>query len=229
MTPSTPEEQGPSTPKKGKTKDVIPFGELELATLALKAADAWDASPLPALLWCSKAELRTAAVAFRASIGAADVADDDVSPAGARLAELDKMIDSSLKFVRNYLLEEHGSKSKAKAYYDTFGLMPDGKLPAARPARVASLTKLIVALRPSGYNDGKYGTAFWKPILTEYTPLATTNSDGRSSSSTETGTKNAQETPLRKMLRALRQHIKTNFPETFAAQWRGFGYLKESY
>jgi hypothetical protein len=43
------------------------------------------------------------------------------------------------------------------------------------------------------------------------------------------GTKNTQEVPLRKMLRGPRQHIKTNFPDTYAAEWRHFGFLKESY
>jgi hypothetical protein len=50
------------------------------------------------------------------SIGTADEADDDLSPAAARLAELDAVIEKSLKFVRNFLVEEHDTK--AKAYYD---------------------------------------------------------------------------------------------------------------
>lgn len=229
MTPAAPGAQGSPKPQKGTTKDVIPAGELELATLGLAAADAWDASPLPALLWCGKAQLRTAAGAFKASIGTADVADDDLGPAALRLNELDQQIESSLKFVRNYLTEEHGAKKAAKAYYDAFGLTPAGKLRAGRPARAEDLTKLVKALKTSGYDKGKYGTAFWQPILVEYAPLAKTSSDTRSASATKTGTKNTQEAPLRRMLRALRQHIKTNFPDTYAAEWRGFGYLKESY
>jgi len=229
MTPSTTGDQEASKPKKSKVKDVIPKGELELATLGLKAADTWDASPLAPLLWCSKAQLRSAAVAFKASIGAADVADDDLGPAAIRLAELDQLIEGSLKFVRNYLVEEHGSKKAAKGFYDTFGLTPDGELRNARTSRVEDLQKLVKALKASDYDESKYGTAFWDKILKEYAPLATTSSDVRSTSATETGTKNLLEAPLRQMLRALRQHIKTNFPKTYKAEWRGFGYLKESY
>ena len=161
------------TPKKGKTKDVIPFGELELATVALKAADAWDASPLLPLLWCSKAQFRAAAVAFMASIGTADGANDDLGPNAARLAELDVLIDKSLKFVRNFLLEEHATKATAKTYYDGFGLEPDGQMRTARPARAKDLAKLVAALQASGYDQGKYGTAFWQPIL-KYQPIVTT-------------------------------------------------------
>jgi hypothetical protein len=229
MTPSTPEANGSATPKKGKTKDVIPGGELELATLGLRAADVWDDSLLLELLWCSKTQFRAAVVAFKASIGTADEADDDLSPAAVRLAELDVLINKSLKFVRNYLIEEHDTKTKAKAYYDAFGLTPDGELRAARPARAKGLAKLVKALKDSGYDKGKYGTAFWQPILTEYAPLATTSSTVRSDSAVDVGTKNTQKVALLPMLRALRQHIKTNFPDTYAAEWRHFGFLQESY
>ena len=167
MTPSATGAEGPSKTQKGKTKDVIPLGKLELATLGLKAADAWDASPLPPLLWCSKAQLRAAAVAFKAGLGAADTADDNQSPNAARLAELDALIDKSLKFVRNFLVEEYDTRKKARAYYDSFGLEPDGELPRARPARAEKLDKLVKALKASGYHQGKYGTAFWLPIAKE--------------------------------------------------------------
>jgi hypothetical protein len=232
MSASTTGDTAPattSTSTKVKTEPGIPGGELELATLGLAAADAWDASPLPALLWCSKAQLRTAAVAFKASIGTADVADDDLGPAAQRLQELDQQMDNSTKFVRNYLVEEYGSKKAAKAYYDAFGLTPEGQLRDARAARAEDLAKLVKALKASSYDASKYGSAYWKAILDEYAPLAKTSSATRSTSATKTGTKNTQETPLRQMLRALRQHIKTNFPETYKAEWRGFGYLKESY
>lgn len=229
MTPATPGATGSPTPKKGKTKDAIPGGETELATLALAAAAAWEASPLPALLWCGKANLRETAVAFQASIGKADVADDALSPAAARLAGLDTTINKSLKFVRNFLIEEHDTKAGAKAYYDAFGLTPAGELRAARPARAEDLAKLVKALKDSGYDKGKYGTAFWQAILTEYAPLATVSSNTRSDSAVDTGTKNTHEEALRPMLRALRQHIKTNFPASYAAEWRHFGFLKESY
>ena len=229
MTPSTPGADGSPKAPKGKTKDVIPFGELELATLGLAAADAWETSPLAALLWCEKARLRTLAKAFKASIETADVADDELSPAAARLTELDQLIDTSLKFVRNYLIEAHGSKKAAKAHYDAFGLTAAGLLRTARPARVEDLTKLVKALKASDYDKSKYGTAYWQALLTEYAPLVATSSAARQGSATETGTKYTQEKPLHQILRALRQHIKTNFPDTYKAELRGFGYLKEGY
>ncbi|MBF9223043.1 hypothetical protein [Hymenobacter ruricola] len=220
-------------PKKTPKRDPsLPPGEFELGTLGLKAADAWDASPLPGLLWCSKAQFRAAVLAFRASMSTAAATDDDLSPAAQRLRELDEQAETSLKFVKNYLTEQHGSRKKGEAYYETFGLVKEGRdwgLPSGRPARAEALAKLVGALAASDYAASKYGTAFWKPIAKEYAPLAATSSDVRGETAKASGTKNADEDTLRPMLRALRQHIKTNFPETYKAEWRGFGYLKESY
>ena len=142
MTPATTESTGPIPTKKAKRiADVLPEGEQELATLAGAAADAWAASPLPALLWCSKAQLRTAATAFQAGIGTADAAGTPLSPAAARLAELDALVESSLKFVKNHLTEAHGSKTKGQAYYGAFGMAHRGGAWGLRPARPAHRTR----------------------------------------------------------------------------------------
>lgn len=218
---------GPAAPK---TQPGLPEGELELATLALAAADAWDGSPLPALLWCSKAQLRTGAVAFKASVGTAAKAGDALSPAVARLVELDEQIDKSLQYVKNYLKEAH--ESKAKSHYAAFGIGRESgawKLRGARPARVEDLTKLVAALKTSDYDKSKFGTAFWADMLKEYAPLVELSSSTRGDDSVQAGAKNVLEAPLRKQLRALRQHIKTSFPDTSAAELRRFGYLKESF
>jgi hypothetical protein len=134
--------------------------------------------------------------------------------------------------VKNYLTEQHGSRKKGEAYYETFGLVREGGdwgLPGARPARAQALDKLAGAFQESDYDQSKYGTAFWRKIEAEYAPLASGSSGTRSQKSRAAGTKNTQEDKLRPMLRALRQHIKTNFPDTYKAEWRGFGFLKESY
>jgi len=87
----------------------------------------------------------------------------------------------------------------------------------------------VAALKTSPFDKNKYGTAFWQALLTEYAPLATASSDTRSGSSREAGTKNNQEELVRQMLCTLCPHIKNNFPDTCRAEWRSFGYLRESY
>jgi hypothetical protein len=220
-------EASATAPKPSKAP-ALPIGQLELATLAEAAAVAWAASALPALLWCPKAQLGTMAAAYKASISTADAAGDPLSTTAQRLTELDKELDASLKFVKNYLLEAFG-KDGAKARYDEFGIKPNGKLPTARPARSASLTKLLAALLTYKLGTNKYGTAYWQPLATEYAKLAQGSSATRQNASGQVGTKNSQEKPLRKVLRALKLSIRANFPDTFGAELRRFGFLAESF
>lgn len=211
----------------GGGKDVLPAGQFELATLAETAAAAWDGSALPGLLWCPKATLRQMAVAYRASLGTTDEADDALSPTAKRLRELDRETSAGVTFVIGYLREKYG-RDAAKGYYDAFGFK-GGRFATARPKRAEQLQKLLAALPKHGFDGNKYGTAFWQPLATEYAPLAKTSSDVRQDTASEVGKKNVQEKPLRKVLRALRLSIRANFPDTYAAELRHFGFLAESF
>lgn len=211
----------------GGGKDVLPDGQFELATLAETAADAWDGSPLPGLLWCPKTKFREMAVAYRASVGTADEADDALSPTAERLRELDRETSAGITFVIGYLKDKYG-REVAKGYYDEFGFK-GGRFATARPKRAKQLPKLLAALVKHGFDKNKYGTAFWQPLAAEYAPLAKTSSGVRQDTSSEVGKKNVQEKPLRKALRALRLSIRANFPDTYEAELRHFGFLAESF
>ena len=215
------------SPKASKAS--LPDGQSELAALAEAVAVAWEASALPALLWCSKAQLTQMAAAYRASLGTADLAADPLSSTAQRLRALDQEVGASLKFVKNYLLEEFG-KAGAKAHYEEFGIQAaGGTLPTARPARAASLAKLLAALKTYKLDKNKYGTAYWQPLAAEYAQLTQESSAIRQTAAGEVGTKNQQEKPLRQVLRALRLSLRANFPDTFAAEQRRFGFLAESF
>jgi len=228
MNPTPPAPgQLPAALKTPVATPGLPAGQPELATLAEAAAKAWAASPLPALLWCPKAQLADLATAYRGSLGAADAAGDTLSPTAQRLRELDRETRASLKFVKRYLAEAHGEEG-ARAYYDEFGI-PGGSFATARPRRATQLAKLLLALKAHKFDQNKYGTAYWQPLATEYAALAGESSATRQSTSGEVGLKNSQEKPLRKVLRALRLSIRANFPDTFEAELREFGFLAESY
>lgn len=229
MSPATNPAAAPAPgPTKKPAKVTLPVGQTELATLAEAAATAWQASALPALLWCAKADLGKMAAAYRASLGTADAAGDSLSPTAQRLRELDQTLETSLKYVKNYLVEAFGPAG-AKAHYDEFGLGPKGRLPTARPARVLSVGKLLAGLQAHQLAANKYGTAYWQPLADEYARLVQASSATRQAAAGEVGAKNSQEKPLRKVLRALRLSIRANFPDTYAAELRRFGFLSESF
>ena len=209
----------------------LPDGQLELATLGLGAAKFWKTSALGDLLWKTKATFLTQAQTYYDSITSADAADDDRSPVARRLRELDVMIDKSLGHVKAYLAEDHEGDAD-EAYYDEFGIKTEGRnqrLPKSRPARAKALTKLLAALDAHGYDGRKYGKAYWSPIEAEYKTLVAQRRKTEGEASGEVGKKNVQEKPLRKVLKALINLIKANYPDTYKSVLREFGFQKEGY
>ena len=209
----------------------LPAGQLELATLGLGVAKSWIASELGDLLWKKKTAFLPQAQTYYDSITSADAAGDDRSPAANRLRELDKLIDKGLNFVKGYLAEDHEGDAD-EAFYDEFGLVTEGKnqrLPKARPARAKALVKLLAAVDAHGYNGRKFGKAYWTPIEVEYKALVAQRRKTEGTASGEVGKKNVQENPLRKVLKALVNLIKANYPDTYKSVLREFGYQKEGY
>lgn len=209
----------------------LPLGQLELATLGLNAAKAWQTSALGDLLWQTKAAFLTQAQAYFDSLDTADAADDTRSPQARRLRELDQQTDKALNFVKGYLAEDYEGDAD-EAYYDEFGIKAEGKnqrLPGARPARAKALAKLVKAVHNHGYDDRKYGKAFWTSIAKEYAQLVEDRTTTEGTASAETGKKNVQEKPLRKVLKALISLIKAHYPDTYKSVLREFGFQKEGY
>lgn len=204
---------------------------MQLAQLATRAAQAWQDSELPALLWLSKADLTTQATIFAQGRDAADTAGDQRSPQAARLKVLDKRLDAHLRYVKSYLAEAHDD-DQGRAHYPEFGIVREGKtfrLPKARPERMKALSKLLDALKAHKLDNNKFGVSFWQPLATEYTALVAASTDTRGERSAKVSVKDQGGQAVRKALRALIHHIKANYPDTFEAQLRGFGFQKESY
>lgn len=226
-TPITPAPAGKPTSIRRTSQ--LPETGVALATLATTVAGAWQASELPALLWLSKEDLAAQAADFARHRAAADTAADQRTPQAKRLQALDKQLDKHLKFVKGYLAEAH-EENEGRAYYGEFGIETKKyTLPAARAERVMALRKLLLALKAHGFDKKKYGTAFWQPLTTEYAQLVQDSTATAGERSSKVSAKGQGEQQLRKALGALIHHIKANYPDTFAAQLRAFGFQKESY
>ena len=230
LTPTTEgPNPAPNTPTK-KRRDQLPTSEVALAALATQAAAAWVANAeLPPLLWLPKAEFTARAAAYAQGRDAADAAGDQRTPQARRLQELDQLLDKGLKYVKAYLAEAHDN-DEGRAYYPEFGIVRENKtygLPKARPERVKSLQKLLLALKAHNLDKQKYGTAHWQPLAQEYAQLVQASTDTAGQRSTKVSGKDQDEQQVRRALRALVHHLRANYPDTFEAQLRGFGFQKE--
>ncbi|OON71126.1 hypothetical protein [Hymenobacter sp. CRA2] len=219
----------PTKPKTVRRTAQLPSKGVSLGALATTVAAGWQASRLPALLWLTKDDFAAQVAAFVANHQEADSAGDARAPQAKRLKALDKQLDAGLRYVKGYLGEQYDDE---EAYYGEFGIEKVGKsyqLPTARPERVQAVGKLLAALRKHKFDKNKYGTAYWQPLYDEYQALladATTSTGQRSGKVSQ---KDQGEAQVRKGLRALIHHIKANYPDTYEAELRGFGFQKETF
>ncbi|MBT9392962.1 hypothetical protein KLP40_07295 [Hymenobacter sp. NST-14] len=230
----TPTTEGPNAAPQPSTiqrTSQLPASDVALSALATKAAEAWTTSALPPLLWLSKAEFTTLAAAYAQGRDAADAAGDQRTPQSQRLQQLDKLLDKHLRYVKGYLAEAH-DEDEGRSYYPEFGITRENKaysLPRARAERVKALNKLLLALVNHNLDKQKYGTAFWQPLAQEYTQLVQASTESAGQRSAKVSNKDQHEAQVRRALRALIHHLKANYPDTYQAQLRAFGFQKESY
>ena len=233
MQPTIPAPAIP--PAKRRATRNLPEGAQPLAELLALATAEWATRPRLTLEWTTQAQAAQLATAFAASIRAAGAADDAISPAVLRLAQLDALIDGKdgkLKYVRKALALEYDDQDDGRAYYGEFGIEKIGgtyTLPRDRGRRAEALTKLVAALPKHNLGTSKYGTAFWAPIAAEYGQLQPQAAQATGTRAAEVGDKNALRAQAEDVLAALLLLLQANYPKTYKAEQRKFGFLKESY
>jgi len=230
MQPTTP-----AAPAKRRTTRNLPDSAQALAELLTLATAEWENRPQLTLSWITQAQATQLAADFQASIRTAGAAHDAVSPAVQRLAQLDALIDGAegkLKYVRKALALQYDEANDGRAYYGEFGIEKTNgtyTLPRDRARRAEALRKLVAALPKHGLDGTKYGTAYWGPIAQEYSELQPKAAQATGARAAEVGDKNTLQEQAEAVLTALLLLLQANYPQTYKAERRQFGFLKESY
>jgi hypothetical protein len=226
----TTENQTSETPKVSKKTKKLPESDISLADVAQKVAEAWGKSSL-ILQWISVKDFQKMAEDFATHLRDRKVEGLTRPQLTQKLKELDKQIDKNLVYVKNYLLEEVG-KGNETSYYAQLGIEKVStayKLPSDRNNRLSALNILLKGIQDRGYGDRQYGTAFWQPIVTEYSDLMKQANSTDSAVTSKVNTKNQSKEQVLKVLNALIFLIRANFPDNYTAELRVWGFQKEKY
>lgn len=87
----------------------------------------------------------------------------------------------------------------------------------------------LEAITAQGFKDKKYGLAYWQDISTRYEAALTLSVDTDGNVAGLVSTKNEARKQIEKTLNALIHIIKGNYPDTYAAVLREWGFQKEKY
>lgn len=233
---ATPDER-PVNPKL-----LLPKADQTLYDVAAAVNTHWAAVPALTLLWLPRAQYGTYVTDFGANLTEKRQLAADRSPQVQRLMELDDVADDALPFLKGYISEEAGSRAKGKTQYLAHGMVLVGKKQKNhewaddRQERVKGVEMLLNKLTTGGdggtplpYADRKYGTAFWQTWLDEYKPLVEKGGTDAGTISHKVSRKDEAKRNIVKALRAIIYLLKANYPDTFEAELRAWGFRKESY
>ncbi|MGY3090220.1 hypothetical protein ACVWYF_003275 [Hymenobacter sp. UYAg731] len=172
---------------------------------------------------------------FSASITDKRSAATARTPQSQRLQELDDQFDEGLRILKKYINEDSSyNKAKTDARLPGFGLLANKNggfnLSRDRDERLVALRDMLLpAVAKAPFAKRDYGTAFWQTRFDEYEKLLNETGGLAGKVSKSVSQKDTAKLELRRVLQAVVYALKANFPETFEAELRSWGFRKESY
>lgn len=221
----------PNGDGKPNSKGNVPAADVDFGKVAKDVAIAWTAKPFITLLWATSAEFTTETAEYNAELASRMQVGGDRPQITQALVQLDTKMDEALVYVKGYIIDKY-KKGPAPSYYPAFGIVHKTNkyvLPKDRNSRLASLELMLSGLVTHGFDAKEYGNGFWGDIKTEYETLLdqATATDG--SVSTKVSSKNTLKDGLRKKMNALINVLMGNYPDTYKAELRAWGFQKEKY
>ena len=238
---TTPAAAGTPTPTSTPAdavvnrKLLIPKKDGPLAEVGRLVADAWGKETWFALRWKTQADFAKLALEFSTSITDKRSAAAARTPQSQRLQELDDQFDEGLRILKKYINEDSGyDKARTDARLPGFGLIMRKSggyaLSADRAERLKALRELLLpAVAAAPFAGREFGTKFWQTHTDEYADLLGKTDGLAGKVSKSVSQKDTAKLELRRVLQAVVYALKANYPDTFEAELRSWGFRKESY
>ncbi|MDR1653573.1 MAG: hypothetical protein LBS01_08015 [Prevotellaceae bacterium] len=217
--------------KKKSSVRSIPNREADLITASSKVVARWKSADNLTLLWTTASRFEQQIKDFAESFEIRAEVKSERSASTYELKVLNAVINGSLQFVKNYLADRYG-KADSVAHYSEFGIVKIARqygMPRDNDRRLQSLRQLVAAISAPEFTDKKYGTAYWKDILTRFEKEKAAAESIDSPFSEQVGTKFELRPVIKQTLNALALLLKANYPTTWREELRLWGFQKEKY
>jgi hypothetical protein len=209
----------------------VPSKDNDLSTVAQAVKLKWATTPVITLVWKTQPEFATLADDYKSELAARQLTGSGRSPITDQLETIDEQIDNAVREVKAYIADKFGSQH-ATANYAPFGIVHihrHWELPHDHDLRRDALPLMVAAIAANGFGTKTYGTAFWTGIQTQFNTALLAASSTDSTVSSKVSTKNVLKTQIKNVLHSLLLVLEGNYPDTFAAEKRAWGFQKEDY
>jgi len=228
MSDSTNETQTNAVTKTSKRASLIPGDDIGMYYNAQSASEIWDKDEELSLAWTTKEEFKANTDAFGEALKSGNEATGKRSPQASELRALDDLMNGNLRFVK-HKIEERFLKETI-SHYAEFGIVKERSwvLPTDRQARLLALEPLIAKITEYNFVGENSTAAFWQPIYDRYKVLMSEIRFTKGDVSMQAGEKKVLRVYLKKALNSLVLIIKANYPDTFEAKLRQWGFFREA-
>ena len=222
------------TPDDGKAKSkkgAVPASDVDFGTVATNVAAKWNTTPTISLSWTTAAEFTTQAAAYNTQLSQRLLVGGGRPQIKQALTVIEGSMDNALLYVKGYIIDKY-KKDSATSYYPAFGIDHKGgryAFPTDRNKRIASLDLMLSAIADNDFGDKEFGTSFWTDIQHEYQLLVNQIATTDGTISSKVSAKNTLKDSVKKTLNSLIAVIKGNYPDTYKAELRIWGFQKEKY
>jgi hypothetical protein len=225
ITPDPTEKKDPvKTPN-------IPNADADLRDTAQLVSQSWHDRPGFTLLWITQTDFDHSVSLFKDTLASRLSVGSSRPEFTVKLSITDQKIDTGASRIKDYLIAKYG-KVVAKSYYAAFGIVKIRKgyvIPPDRDNRKNSLELILPALTLHGFDDMEYGHDFWTQVQTDFLNDLSKAISIDGNVSTKVGSKENLKKQIRKVLNALINLLKANYPDAYKSEMRSWGFQKEKY
>lgn len=203
----------------------------DMNSVAQKVLKAWKQNLWLILLWYKLEDFEKLVSDFDTKVQA-QLAEHGERPVTTYdINTLNKAILEGVNEVKIYISRKFGSKA-ATAQYRRYGIVHSNKswiIPRDRAGRLEALPLMIQAIHTDGFDDELYGKNYWTNILTQLSSNDEAASETDGSISVGSAELRADMKLIAKVMTALRAVIRGNYPDSYRAVFRQWGWQREDY
>lgn len=224
--------------KKSQATRFLPETQIGMAALGTAVAPHYAtgaaASPAVSLIWTTPANFTAMTAALAAKVGQTGITKADRTPNADYIDKLDAEINLRLANVRTYLDQQYEDEDNTivRGYLAALGFkLQHGSyvFPRGQQERLDALNTLLNGLSKHGLADRKYGLKYWNGLREKYQAALLQAGTATGTVSTVVDEKNELLDQVTEVLRAIYYLLRAQYPKSWKAKLRAYGYQEEGY
>jgi len=209
-------------------KNIMPTKEADLKITSEKALAKWKTKPTLTLEWTKVSDYEATVNKYGTMVAATLSAKGLKKSLNNDLKAVIKQIKVGEKEVRVYIRKKF-KKANDKAQYGRYGILKLNNgytLPRDQDSLYLALPLMLAAVKVDGFEKEEYGEVFWTSVIAEYKAIMDKINELGSGNTVDVAAKAQLRKLVEKHLKSFIYLVRSNYPDTWEAELRAWGFEK---